>query len=593
MSDTITVGAHSRHRVSRLIAPVVAFLLTIANGVFAIATLREMHGANLRVEWALATVALGTFASVALLGMAFLLMRRDALQSSRLADSASGALRESELRFRRIFEASPVGKLLVHTDSLRIVQANTAFCRMLGCNAGEVVGASILDVTHADDRALLVDAVNRASDPDHVIEARYQTRSGTLAWGRVRLTELSAPDGRQSLLLALIGDITREKQAEVELRQAQKMEAIGQLTGGIAHDFNNLLGVIIGNVEFLLDAVRERPDEAALANEILNSALSGADLTRRLLAVARRQTLQPKRIDLNEYLPNHVAILRRVLGETTRIATSYARDLWSTRADPSQVGDAMLNLAINARDAMPYGGSISIEAVNVQVDGFMAADDGDMTPGDYIVLSVTDTGTGMTPELVKRAVEPFFTTKGPGAGSGLGLSMIYGFARQSGGHLRIDSELGRGTKVSVFLPRAGEEIDDRDLGEEPSLPGGSESILLVDDNAEMRAVGRRHLASLGYRVTDAENGPAALELLQTHGRYDLLFTDVVMPHGMTGYQLAAAARQLRPGLKVLFITGYAGPATRIEPARVPPGATVQKPYRRRELALATRAILEA
>jgi PAS domain S-box-containing protein len=539
------------------------------------------------------TVALATLASIGLVGVIFLLMRRDTRQSDLLAYTASGALRESELRFRRVFEESPLGKLLVQAGSLRILQANAAICKMLGFDADELIDKTLPDLSHPDDRALLLDAVGRATDLDHVVEVRCLTRSGGIAWGRVRLTQLSASDGHQSPLLAIIGDITREILADGELRQAQKMEAIGQLTGGIAHDFNNLLGVIIGNAEFLLDAVRERPDEAALANEVLNSALSGADLTRRLLAVARRQALQPRRINLNLYLPNHVAILRRVLGGTTRIATNFARDLWPTRADPSQVGDALLNLAINARDAMPHGGSISIEAANLHVDTDMSADDGDMAPGDYVVLAVTDTGTGMAPELVKRAVEPFFSTKGPEAGSGLGLSMIYGFARQSGGHLRIDSEPGHGTTVRLYLPRAlGEEADHRNRDDCSSLPGGYESILLVDDNAEMRAVGRRHLTSLGYRVTEAENGPAALALLQGRTHYDLLFTDVVMPHGMTGYQLAAAARELHPGLKVLFVTGYAGPEPRTEPARATPGATIRKPYRRQELALTTRAALE-
>jgi PAS domain S-box-containing protein len=542
----------------------------------------------------LGTVAIGSLGSVVLIGVIFLLMRRDAGQIRQLAEAHSDALRYSELRFRRVFDESPLGMLLARQDGQQIVQANPMFCRMLGYGSGELNGISITDLVHDDDRVLLNDAIGGATRPDHVIEVRCLTRSREIAWTRVRLTQLGASGERQALLLALAEDVTREKQVEAELRQAQKMEAIGQLTGGIAHDFNNLLGVIIGNVEFLIDAVRQRPDEAELAREILNSALNGADLTRRLLAFARRQTLQPRRIDLNAYLPNHVAILRRVLGEVIRITPNFAENLWLIRADPSQVGDALLNLAINARDAMPRGGSITIQTSNAHVDKGTAAEDGGMDPGDYIVLAVTDTGTGMTPALLERVTEPFFTTKEPGAGSGLGLSMIYGFARQSGGHLRIASRLGHGTTVRLYLPRAlHDAMDDHDLADDPSLPHGDESILLVDDNPELRAVGRRHLVSLGYRVTEAESGPAALALLRGQDHYDLLFTDVAMPHGMTGYQLAASARQLLPDLKVLFTTGYDGPETRTEPALPSPGAVIGKPYRREDLAITMRAALTA
>lgn len=336
------------------------------------------------------------------------------------------------------------------------------------------------------------------------------------------------------------------------------MEAIGQLTGGIAHDFDNLLGVIIGNVEYLIDALRDIPQHAKLAEEILESALSGADLTRRLLAFARRQTLRPRRIDLNACLPNHVMIIRRLLGETVQLAVTLAKNLWPTRADPSEVGDALLNLAINARDAMPHGGRIQIRTANAHLE--TDEQDLEVAQGDYVVLSVTDTGTGMPPEVLERAVKPFFTTKGPGAGSGLGLSMIFGFAKQSGAHLGIESEPGHGTTVRLYLPRAlgSEGEDPKGLGE-PPMPVGRESVLLVDDNAEMCTVARRHLTSLGHRVREADSGLAAVAILQDGHRFDLLFTDIVMPAGITGYQLASVAQQMRPGLRVLFTTGYVRP----------------------------------
>jgi PAS domain S-box-containing protein len=539
------------------------------------------------------TVVLGGIASAVLVGVIFAFMHRELRRSEELAATRSGALEESEQRFRRIFEASPVGIVLAEADGLRIVQASPAFCRMVGYEAEDVLGRDLFDIIHVDDRELLSASLEQERPVDHGgnsiadgTEIRYVTRSGAIAWARMRTARLSGPEGQRPLLLLLVGDVTHEKRVEAELRQAQKMEAIGQLSGGIAHDFNNLLGVIIGNVEFLIDELNDAP-QGAMAKEILDSALSGADLTRRLLAFARRQALQPSWIDLNAYLPNHVAILRRLLGESISVTMTLADHLWPVRADPSQVGDALLNLAINARDAMPHGGLLSIATANAHLA--VGEQDDEVTEGDYVVLSVSDTGIGMPPELLERVVEPFFTTKEPGEGSGLGLSMIFGFAKQSGGHLRIESEPGHGTTVRLYLPRA-RDVEPRDAEEaaDVSLPEGSESILLVDDNADMRAVARRQLVSLGYRVSEAGNGTAALQALRHGGGFDLLFTDVVMPDGMTGYQLAAAARQLLPRLKVLFTTGY----SRSDPGDEPAGTVIRKPYRRPELAAAVRAALE-
>jgi PAS domain S-box-containing protein len=538
------------------------------------------------------TVAISAASSVVLLGITFLLMHRALRRSERLAATHSGALQESEQRFRSMFDESPLGIVLAEPDTQRIVQANPAFCRMLSANAEQIIGRTIAELAHVDDRELLSGALRRGTGPDQGLEARYVTRSGSVAWASVRLTQLSASGPRPGLLLALTEDVTREKRVEAELRQAQKMEAIGQLTGGIAHDFNNLLGVIIGNVEFLIDTVRDK-DQSDMAKEILGSALSGADLTRRLLAFARRQPLQPRQIDLNAYLPNHIAILRRLLGETIAITTTLADDLWPTRADPSQVGDVLLNLAINARDAMPQGGTISIATANAHVP----AGDGRCAEGDYVVLLVTDTGTGMLPELLDRVVEPFFTTKEPGAGSGLGLSIVFGFAKQSGGHLQIDSVPGHGTTVRVYLPRAlgGEICETDEPGEtaDAMVPHGNEAILLVDDNAEMRNVARRHLVALGYRVSEASSGPAALKIMQNDASFDLLLTDVVMPDGMSGYQLAAAARQRWPDLKVLFTTGYARENPESETFGSTPGPMIRKPYRRQDLAVSLRMALQA
>jgi signal transduction histidine kinase len=393
----------------------------------------------------------------------------------------------------------------------------------------------------------------------------------------------------ESTLHVLRSQIAERLRTEEMLRRSEKMKALGQLTGGIAHDFNNLLGVIIGSVELLMDGVQNEPEQAELAREILNSALSGSLLTRRLLAVARNQPLRPERVDLKALLRDHVEMLRRTLGEAIHIDATQASDLWLTSADPSQIGDALLNLALNARDAMPQGGNLSIEAANIHLDARSAAAYTEVAEGDYVVLTVTDTGTGMSEDVVQRAVEPFFTTKPPSAGSGLGLSMAYGFAKQSGGHLDIESVIGTGTKVRLYLPRAAE--DAVAVTKAPRVgtpyPGGTEAILLVDDNETLMEVARRHLCTLGYKVLAAASGPSALVILESGETVDLLFTDIVMAEGMSGYKLAEAARRMRPGLKVLFTSGYAAELSEHDGQHM-----LHKPYDRRDLSRAVRAVLD-
>jgi signal transduction histidine kinase/ActR/RegA family two-component response regulator len=383
------------------------------------------------------------------------------------------------------------------------------------------------------------------------------------------------------------------QESEAKLRQAHRLEAIGQLTGGVAHDFNNILGMILGNVELLLDTVATRPQEAEYARAIMRGALGGAELTHRLLAYARQQKLEPEIIDINAVLPAQMLLLHRVLGEAIHVTLLPGEGLWLTRADASQVMDALLNLAINARDAMPDGGSLTTETANTHLDETYAAQHHEVTPGDYVVISVTDTGTGMPREVIEKATEPFFTTKPAGAGSGLGLSMIYGFAKQSGGHLKIYSEIGFGTTVKLYLPRAlpGDAVaPPQALPEAMPHARGAERILLVDDNPDLRKVGIRHLVSLGYLAQEAADGPAALAMLRRES-FDLLFTDIVMANGMTGYQLAEAAQALQPELLVLFTTGYSRIQTRDSEGNEGPEHMLRKPYRRHELAAKVRAAL--
>jgi signal transduction histidine kinase len=375
---------------------------------------------------------------------------------------------------------------------------------------------------------------------------------------------------------------------EQQLRQAQKIEAMGQLTGGIAHDFNNLLGVIVANTDLLLDMVNGNAQQTELANEILASALHGADLTHRLLAFARQQPLSPEIVALNAHLPRITTILGRTLGEAIAITTRPGDTLWETRVDPSQIEDALLNLAINARDAMPGGGNLTIETANAVLDEDYAALHSEVVAGDYVMLSMTDTGTGIPSEIVERVFEPFFTTKETGKGTGLGLSMVYGFAKQSGGHLSIYSEVEVGTTVRLYLPRAYGAAPAEAAAPEPerASPSCSELILLVDDNAALRRATLRRLTGFGYRVEEAEHGPAALALLDAGKRFNLLFTDIGLPGGINGFELAERARQRQPDLKVLFTTGYGDNGNGSQPHHL-----IRKPYRSDELARRLRVVL--
>jgi PAS domain S-box-containing protein len=507
---------------------------------------------------------------------------------------ADAARRESEEHFRRIFEGSPLGMTLSEgSGERRIIQANPEFCRMLGYGPDELIGHSLHDLTDPRDRDVDHPAASLARSTRGWIERekRYVTRQGSVVWARIRVGVFDMPAGTEPQLLAVVQDITRQREVDETLRQAHRMEAVGQLSGGLAHDFNNLLGVIIGNVECLLDTLPPDHANADLAREVLESALSGAELTRRLLAFGRRQSLAPQNIDLRQQVARHVSLLSRTLGRTIRVETVFADDLWLTCADLSQIGDALLNLAINARDAMPYGGVLTIETYNDRVDTVKAAYSTEVMPGDYVVLAVSDTGVGMPPEVCARAVEPFFTTKPPGSGSGLGLSMIYGFVQQSGGHLTIASEVGVGTTIRIYLPRVIGVADPTPSDTpEQTLPTGTETILVVDDSSEMRQVAERHLRSLGYTVLCAANGPAALAQLHAGVHVDLLFTDIAMPEGLSGFELVEAAHRLFPDLPVLFTTGYAGTGGA---AAMPDwqARLIRKPYRRHELAEKVRASL--
>jgi CheY-like chemotaxis protein len=365
------------------------------------------------------------------------------------------------------------------------------------------------------------------------------------------------------------------------------------LTGGLAHDFNNLLGVVVGNLDLAAERLKADPKAGELIDAALNGALRGAELVKKLLAFSRRQPLEPKVVDLNADLPEIVALLKRTLGENIAITAKPAAGLWPVLADPTQVESAILNLAVNARDAMPNGGTLTIETANAHLDSEYVARNPFAAAGDYAMISVGDEGTGMPPEVIEKAFDPFFTTKPTGKGTGLGLSMVYGFVKQSRGHVKIYSELGHGTVVKIYLPRADAEANRNPgrTGPAEALPRGNESILLVEDNPGVREMAERQLAALGYRVLAVENAAAALAEFEGGAAPDLLLTDVVMPGGMSGYDLAAEALRRRPGLKVLFTSGFNN-VSAMKVANGLAGPVLRKPYRRPEMARMVRRVLD-
>jgi signal transduction histidine kinase len=430
--------------------------------------------------------------------------------------------------------------------------------------------------------ALRLEAIRAA--PNHPYERRVP--NGTI----LEIRGAPMPGGG---FVRTFTNVTAARQAEEQLRQSQKMKAIGQLTGGVAHDFNNLLTVILGNAEVLAEALGQDTRLTRLVQAIDRAAQRCAELTQRLLAFARRQALAPTAINLSALVTDMDAMLHRSLGEDIDIERKLAGDLWNAMADPGQVENALLNLALNARDAMPDGGRLTIETANVRLDDHYAAKNPGVVPGAYVMLAVSDTGIGMTPDVLKRAFEPFFTTKETGKGTGLGLSMVYGFAKQSGGHVNIYSEPGQGTTVRLYLPRTEErpKVATTAAAITALDRGSGETVLVVEDDPVVRAFVVSQLKTNGYHVTAAHDGASALAMLEAHGPVDLLFTDVVMPGGMNGRQLAEEAKRRQPGLKVLFTSGYAESVI-VHQGKLDPGVSLlTKPYRIEDLLKKIRATL--
>jgi PAS domain S-box-containing protein len=505
------------------------------------------------------------------------------------------ALRESEERFRGIIENSPSAIFLTDRRG-RFRLINSQFEEWYGIAAAEVMGRTPHNIfppalAELNDTA---DGKVIASETATESECVAPFADGTMHTLIAVKFPVRDGDGNIVGIGTIHRDVTEQKETDEKLRQSQKMEAIGQLTGGVAHDFNNLLAVMVGSFELIGERANGDARLAELAKRGLSAAERGGALTDRLLAFSRKQTLLPKRLDLNQLVRDMAALLSRTLGERIEVRTGGAEDLWPCYADQAQLENALLNLALNARDAMPDGGCLTIESSNLPLSEAAAAAEADVGPGDYVVLRVSDTGGGVAEEALGRVFEPFFTTKEVGKGTGLGLSMVHGFAKQSGGTVTIKSALGAGTTVTLYLPRAAAEKEKEAGDLVPSVPAGAgETILVVEDDDAVRLLAVDLLDDLGYQTIAADTGPAALAQLEGAAPISLLLTDVVLPGAMNGVMLASEVRRSSPATRIIFMTGYANDALDDYSDPEGPAHIIHKPFRRAELAAAIHGAMEA
>jgi PAS domain S-box-containing protein len=511
--------------------------------------------------------------------------------------AAQEALVDSEQLARRIIDTAPDGFVLMD-ETGAILDWNSQAEKMFGWTREEAVGKKLAELIIPEAQQaryrVVLEELLRASD--RVLATRLEIPA-LRRDGKGLTVELSVTAferrGRR-IMDCFIRDLTEKIADEAQLRQAQKMDAVGQLTGGIAHDFNNILTVILGTIEILAKGVADRPQLAEVVKLIDEAAEQGAGLNQHLLAFARKQPLQPREVDINDLIVTTAKLLRPTLGEQIEIETSLAKDTWLAFVDPHQLTTAILNLALNSRDAMPQGGKLILETQNSHLDASYAAGHSEVEPGAHVMIAVSDTGGGIPAHLVDKVFEPFFTTKEFGRGTGLGLSMVYGFVKQSGGHIKVYSEEGHGTTFRIYLPRSVEKGRDQlDTAPKERAVGGSELILVVEDDPLVRNYVVAQVRGLGYRTLSAANAEEALAVIQADATIDLLFTDVIMGGKMNGRQLAHEASRVRPGLKVLYTSGYTENAI-VHHGRLDPGVLLlAKPYRQDDLARMIRQALSA
>ncbi|HEV7258397.1 MAG TPA: PAS domain S-box protein [Bosea sp. (in: a-proteobacteria)] len=505
-----------------------------------------------------------------------------------------------EAHLRSILDTVPEAMVVID-DVGTITSFSAAAERLFGYRTGEVLGRNVSALMPEPDRGAHDGYISRyLTTGERRIIGYGRVVTGQKKDGSQFPMELAIGEARvegSRIFTGFIRDLTSRHRIEEELRQAHKMEAIGQLTGGIAHDFNNLLTVISGNLEMIERRLTD-PKLQLLLSEAQGAADDGAKLTGQLLAFGRRQPLNPKLADVGQLVSRFSDLLRRALGEAIELRTIVSGSPGPALIDASQLQNALLNLALNARDAMPRGGRLTVEISATKLDADYANLHPGVRTGTYVLISVTDTGEGMSDEVRQRAFEPFFTTKSVGAGTGLGLSMVYGFTKQSGGHVQLFSEIGQGTSVRLFLPVATavpSAVPDVATGDAPatknSLPRGNETILVVEDDVRVRRVAVARLEDTGYRVLEADTAAQALDMLAEHADIDLLFTDIVMPGGMSGDELAREARLIRPGIKIILTSGFAEPSVAVRELAAA-ASWLKKPYTAMELALRLRELLD-
>jgi PAS domain S-box-containing protein len=511
---------------------------------------------------------------------------------------AAQALASRNEALRAIFDASPLG-IVTTTQDGAIARWNRAAERIYGYEAGEVLGKSVWEMhleleAEPGAPATAVLAEVRSGKELRNFQLRQRRKDGALIDVSLSSAPFHDSNGGNSGFVFMVDDISAGKAVEQQLRQSQKMEAVGQLTGGIAHDFNNLLSIVICNLELLQEKLPLGSEDRELTEMALDAGLHGAELVKQILAFSRKQNLDPQKIDVNDLIRNMTTLLARSLGEQIEILLELESNLRPAIADRVQLQTAVVNLATNARDAMPNGGRLVIQTENSELDEAYAQQFPELMAGEYVMVAVTDTGAGMDAETVERAFDPFFTTKPPGQGTGLGLSMVFGFVKQSGGHVRIYSEVGHGTTVRLYLPKSASE----QLASAP-VPGIAKKrkvkaarILIVEDNKDLAKSATRLLRDAGYEATVATDAEEAMENLRSGAPFDVLFTDIILTHGANGIELAQEATKLRPGIKVLFSSGFSEAVLRASGKAVVSGHFIAKPYRKDELIARFMALTE-
>jgi PAS domain S-box-containing protein len=536
-------------------------------------------------EWMTITPVLDSAGGIA----NYIAIKQDVTQRRRAED----AFRHSEERFRKAFNTNPEPVTISTIADGRYIDVNEAFLRTMGYRRDEVIGRTSAEINFwemQEDRDAFIRLLSERGEV-HSAEINFRTKSGGIRSGLVSAETIEL-DGQQCLL-AVTQDVTERKELQQQFLQAQKMEAVGKLAGGVAHDFNNILTVINGYSEVMLGQLQEDDPNRSYVGEIKKAGERAATLTRQLLAFSRRQVLLPQVLDLNSVINNMDKMLRRLIGEDVELVATMAKNLGHVKADPGQVEQILMNLAVNARDAMPRGGKLTIETANVELDESYASKHVTAKPGPHVMLAISDTGAGMDAEIQKRIFDPFFTTKEKGKGTGLGLSTVYGIVKQSEGHIWVYSEPGHGTTFKVYLPRVDKPVEAAGLPmTNAELLGGTETVLLVEDEPSVRSLVRTTLEAKGYQLLEATQATEALSIAEKHqGRIHLMLTDLIMP-GMSGRLLAQKMADLRPETKVVYMSGYTDDAVVRHGGLGPGMAFLQKPFAPDALARKVRSVLD-